>query len=124
MALSGFFYRYALVRSKRLVGEKLHSRMNIEINPVNRSKIGSKFRWYGKVNQKSSRFANVPFHSHINRKGRFSSGPPSRPARFPPVHASAFHLLSPSILEKFTFPTEVSVFLLFFFLILFLDTNF
>ena len=69
-AMSAILYRYAPVRSKRRVGEKLHSQRGIETNPANWSRIGSKFGWYGKVNQKSGRFANVPFHSHINKKGR------------------------------------------------------
>ena len=37
-------------------------------NPANWSRIGPKFGWYGKVNQKSGRFTNVPFHSRVNRK--------------------------------------------------------
>ena len=45
----------------------------------------------------------------MNKKGRFSSGPLSGPARLLRVHASAFHLLSPSILEKLSFPAEVPV---------------
>ena len=71
----------------------------------------SKFGWYGKVNSKSGRFVNVPFHSRMNRKGRSSSGPLSRPVRFLRVQASAFHLLSwllsPSILEKLSFTAGV-----------------
>ena len=82
---------------------------------MNRSRIGSKFEWYGKVNQKSSRFANIPFHSHMNKKGRSSSGPLSGPAGFLWVHASAFHLLSPSILEELSFHAEVPVFFYFIF---------
>ena len=107
-AMSAIFYLYALVHSKRLVGEKLHSHR--KTNLVNRSRIGSKFGWYGKMNQKSSRFANVPFHSHMNKKGRSSSGPLSGPAGFLREHASAFHLLFPSILEKISFPAEEPVF--------------
>ena len=103
------FYWYALVRSKRPVREKLHSHRGIETNPVNRSRTGSKFGWYRKVNQKSSRFANVPFHSHMNKNGRSSSGPLSGPAGFLRVHTSAFHLLSPSMLEKLSFPAAVPV---------------
>ena len=109
-----FILAYAPVRSKRPVGEKLHSHRGIETNPANRSRIGSKFGWYGKVNQKSSPFANVPFHFHMNKKGRPSSGPLSGPAGFLWVHASAFHLLSPSILEKLSFPAEVPVFFFYF----------
>ena len=63
-----FYWWYALVCSKRPVGEKLHSHRGIETNPVNQSRTGSKFGWYGKVNQKSSRFTNVPFYSHMNKK--------------------------------------------------------
>ena len=37
-------------------------------NPANWSGICPKFRWYGKVNQKSGSFTNVPFHSRVNRK--------------------------------------------------------
>ena len=46
----------------------------------------------------------------MNKKGRSSSGPLSGPAGFLRVHASAFHLLSASILEKLSFPAEVPVF--------------
>ena len=99
-----------LCRSKRPVGERLHSHRGIETNPANRSRIGSKFGWYGKVNQKSGRFSNVPFHSRINIEGRSNSGPLSGLPWFLRVHASAFHLLSPSILEKLSFPAEVPVF--------------
>ena len=108
--MNAILYWYAPVRSKRPVGERLHSHRGIERNPANRSRIGSKFGWYGKVNQKSGRFANVPFHSHMNKKGSSTSGPLSGPVRFQLVHASAFHLLSPSILEKLSFPVEVPVF--------------
>ena len=83
-------------------------------NPDNWSRICPKFGRYGKVNLKSSRFANVPFHSRVNRKGRSSSGPLSEPAEFLHVHANAFHLLSwllsPSILEKLSFPAPVFLF--------------
>ena len=77
-----------------------------------------KIRMMRKVNQKSDRFANVPLHSHMNKKGKSSSGPLSGPAGFLLVHASAFHLLSPSILEKLSFSAEVPVFFIF------LDTSF
>ena len=40
----------------------------IRKNPENWSRIGPKFGWYGKINQKSGRFTNVPFHSRVNRK--------------------------------------------------------
>ena len=108
-AMSEILYWYAPARSKRPVGETLHSHRGIETNPANRSRIGSKSGWYGKVNQKSGRVANVPFHSHMNKKGKSSSGPLSGPAGFLRVHASAFHLLSPSILKKLSFPAEVPV---------------
>ena len=76
-------------------------------NPANPSRIGPKFGWYEKVNQKSGRFANLPFHSHMNRKGRSLSGT----VRFLWVHESAFHLLSwllsPSILGKLSFHARV-----------------
>ena len=113
-AMSTILHWYAPVRSKRPAGERLHSHRGIETNPANRSRIGSKFGWSGKVNQKSSQFANVPFHFHMNKKGRSSSGPLSGPAGFLRVHASAFQLLSPSILEKLSFLAEVPVFLFIF----------
>ena len=94
---------FILVRSKRPVGARLHSHRGIETNPANQSKIGSKFGWCGKANQKSGRFANVPFHSHMSKKGRFSSAPLSGPAGFLRVHVSAFHLLSPSMLRNSLF---------------------
>ena len=111
--MSAILYWYTPVSSKRPVGEKLYSHRSIETNTANQSRIGSKFGWYGKVNQKSSRFANVPFHSHMNKKGRSRSGILSGHAGFPRVHASAFHLLSPSILEKLSFPAKVPVFFIF-----------
>ena len=65
-------YWYAPVHSKRPVGREVAFTQGrgIETNPANRSRIDSKFGWYGKVNQKSGRFANVPFHSGMNIKGR------------------------------------------------------
>ena len=102
------FYLYALVCSKRLVREKLYSHR--KTNLLNRSRKGSKFGWYGKVNQKSSQFTNKPFHSHMNKNGRSSSGPLSGPAGFLQEQASEFNLLSPSTLEKISFPAEVPVF--------------
>ena len=108
-AMSAILYWYPPVCSKRQVGERLHSHRDIETNPANRSRIGSKSGWYGKVNQKLGRFANVPFHSDMNTKGRSSSGTLSGLAWFLRVHASAFHLLPPSILEKLSFPAEVPV---------------
>ena len=49
----------------------------------------------------------IPFP--YEQKGRSSSGPLSGPAGFLRVHASAFHLLSSSILEKHSFSAEVPV---------------
>ena len=52
------------------VGDKISTCRGITSHrgiETNRSRIGSKFGWYGKVNQKSSRFANVPFHSHMSK---------------------------------------------------------
>ena len=109
-AMGAILYWYAPVCSKRPVGRELHSHRGIETNPANRSRIGSKFGWYGKVDQKSGRFANVRYHSCMNRKGRSSSGPLSGPAAFLRVHTSAFHLLSPSILEKRSFPADFFLF--------------
>ena len=51
----------------------------------------------------------IPF-PYEQKKGRSSSGPLSGPAGFLRVQASAFHLLSPSILERLSFPAEVPVF--------------
>ena len=136
-AMSAIFYLYALVCSKRPVGEKLH--LHRKTNPVNWSRIGSKFGWYGKVNQKSSRLANVPFDSHMNkRQVQFrstfricwvSTGTCKCISLTLSQHigenffscrsACAFHLLSPSILEKLSFPAKVPVFFS-----LFLDTSF
>ena len=113
-AMSAILYWYSPVRSKRPAGERLHSHRGIETSPANRSRIGSKSGSYGKMNQKSGRFANVPFHSHINTKGKSSSGPLSGLAGFPRVQASEFHLLSPSILEKLSFPAEMPVFFFYF----------
>ena len=58
----------------------------------------------------------IPFP--YEHKGRSSSGPLSGPAGFLRVHTSVFHLFSPSISEKLSFPAEVPVFFLF------LDTSF
>ena len=59
----------------------------------------------------SVRKRTIPFP--YEQKGSSSSGPLSGPVGFLLVHTSAFHLLSPSILEKLSFPAEVPV--LFFF---------
>ena len=105
-AMDAILYWYGPVHSKRPVGRGcIHTGVwKKSSKPVQNR---PKFVWYGKVNQKSGRFANVPFHSRMNRKGRSSSGPLSGPAGFLQVHASAFHLrswlLSPSILEKLSF---------------------
>ena len=50
----------------------------------------------------------IPFH--MNTTGRSSSGPLSGLSGFLGVHPSGFHLLSLSILEKLSFPAELSVF--------------
>ena len=104
-------YWSALVHSKKLKGREAAFTKGHGTNPANRSRIGPKFEWYGKVNQKSGRFANEQSHSRMSRKGRFSSAPFRGPAGFPRVHASACHslswLLSPSILEKLSFPAGV-----------------
>ena len=77
-----------------------------------------KFGWYGKVNQKSGRFANVPFHSHMNKKGRSSSGPLSGPAGFSTDTRKCISLtLSQYIGETLFFCRSACCFL-------FLDTNF
>ena len=71
-AMVTILYWYAPVRSKRPVRREVAFTQGrgIETNPANRSRIDSKFGWYGKVKQKSDRFANVPFHSGMNIKGR------------------------------------------------------
>ena len=69
-AMGAILYCYALVRSKRPVGSGVAFTQGYGKNPANLFRIGAKFGWYGKVNQKSDRFANVPFHSRMNRKGR------------------------------------------------------
>ena len=60
-------YRSGLVRSKKRLGEGLHSH-GYGKNQANRSKTGPELGRYGKVNQKSDRFAKVPFHSRVKRK--------------------------------------------------------
>ena len=104
-------YWSALVYPKKPVGREVAFTQGYGKNPANWSRIGPKFGWYGKVNQKSGWFENIPFHSRVNRKGRSSSGPLSGPAGFLQVPASVFHLLSwllsPSILEKLSFPAGV-----------------
>ena len=89
--MGAIIYWSALVRSKKPVGREVAFTQGYGKNPVNWSRIGPKF---GKVNQKSGRFTNVPFHSRVNRKGRSSSGLLSGPVGFLQVHASVFHLLS------------------------------
>ena len=70
MAMSAILYWYAPVRSKRPIGARLHSHRGTGTNLANRSRIGSKFGRYGKANQKSGRFANLPFHSYMNKNDR------------------------------------------------------
>ena len=119
-AMGAIAYWSVLVRSKKLVGRKVAFAQGCGKNPAKWPRIGPKFGWYGKVNQKSGRFTDVPFHSRVNRKGRSSSDPLSGPVGFLQVHASAFHLLSwllsPSILEKLSFLAGV--------FFLFLETSF
>ena len=114
MAMGAIAYWSTLVRSKKPVGRKVVFTQGYGKNPANWSRIGPEFGCYGKVNQKLGRFANVQFHSRVNRKGRSSSGPLSGSVGFLQVHTSAFHLLSwllsPSILEKLSFPASVLIF--------------
>ena len=107
-------YWSALVRSKRPVGREFAFTQKYGQNPANWSRIGPEFEWYGKVNQKPGRFANIPFHSCMNKKSRSSLGPLSGPVGFLQVHASAFHLLrwllSNSTLEELSFLASVFFF--------------
>ena len=60
-----------LVRSgpfQNPVGREVAFTQGYGKNPANWSRVSPKFGWYGKVNQKSGRFTNVPFHSRVNRK--------------------------------------------------------
>ena len=104
--MDAILYWYGPVCSKRPVGRGV-AFTRVWKNPANPSRTGPEFGWYEKVNQKSGRFANVPFHSRMNRKGRSLSGT----VRLLQVHASAFHLLSwllsPSILGKLSFRAGV-----------------
>ena len=59
------------------------------------------------MNQKSGRFVNVPFHPGMNRKGRSVQVHFLGLAGFLRGHASAFHLLSPGIVEKHFFPAVI-----------------
>ena len=115
MVIGAIAYLSALVRWKEPVGREAVFTQGYGKSPANWSGVGPKFGWYGKVNQKSGRFANVPFHSRVNRKGMSSSGPLSKPVWFLQVHANAFHLLSwllsPSISEKLSFPPGDFLFL-------------
>ena len=114
-AIGAVAYWSALVRFKKPVGREAALTQGYGKNPVNWSRMGPKFGWYRKVNQKSGWFTNILFHSCVNRKGRSSSDPLSGPVGFLQVHASAFRLLSwlasPSILEKLSFLADVFLFL-------------
>ena len=78
-AMGAIAYWSSLVLSKKPVGREVAFTQGYGKNPANLSRIGPKFGWHGKVNQKSGRFANVLFHSHVYRKGTSSSGPLSGP---------------------------------------------
>ena len=67
-AMDAIAYWSAVVRSIKPVGREVAFTQGYGKNPANWSRIGPKFGWYGKVNQKPSRFTNVPFHSPVNRK--------------------------------------------------------
>ena len=101
--MSAIFYWYALVRSKREVGEKLHFAQGYRNKPSepiqNRFKIRMVRKSEPEIEPVRKRY--IPFS--YEQKGRSSSGPRSGPAGFLQVHASAFHLLSPSILEELSF---------------------
>ena len=47
-AMSTILWWYAPGGPKRPVGLRLHSHRGMETNPANRSRICSKFSWYGK----------------------------------------------------------------------------
>ena len=69
-AMGAIAYLSALVYFKKTLGREVPFIQGYEKNPVNWSRIGPKFGWYGKVSQKSGRFAKVTSHSRVNRKGR------------------------------------------------------
>ena len=93
MAMGTIGYWSELVRSKKTLGREVAFTQGYGKNPANLSRIGLKFGWYKKVNQKLGVFANLLFHSRVNKKGRSSPGPLSGPVGFLHVHASAFQLL-------------------------------
>ena len=66
----------ALVRSKKPEGREVAFTQEYGKHPANWSRIGPKFGWYGKVNQKQGRFPNVytvPFPCEQKRQVQFRS---------------------------------------------------
>ena len=104
MAMVTILYWYAPVRSKRPVGSEVAFTQGrgIETNPANRSRIDSNS---GGMESEPEigpfRKRTIPFR--YEHKRQVGSGPLSGVAGFLRVHASAFHLLSTSILEKLFF---------------------
>ena len=74
-AISATLYLYAPVRSKRPVGARLHSHRGAETNPANRSRIASKFGWYGKSELEIGlvRKRTIPFPYEQKRQVQFRS---------------------------------------------------
>ena len=67
MAMGAIAYFSTLFHSKKPAEREVAFTQGYAKSPVNWSRIGPKSGWHGKVNQKSSRFEIVQFHSRVER---------------------------------------------------------
>ena len=106
-AMVRILYWYAPVRSKRSVGREVAFTQGYRNKPSepfqNRFKI--RVVWKSEPEIGPFRKRTIPFR--YEQKRQVCSGPLSGLAGFLRVHASAFHLLSASIVEKLFFPAGV-----------------
>ena len=102
-AMVTILYWYAPVHSKRPVGGEVAFTQGYRNKPREPRKIW--VVWKSEPEIRPFRKCTIPFW--YEHKRQVCSGPLSGLAGFLRVHASAFHLLSPSILEKLFFPAGV-----------------
>ena len=112
MAMGAIAYWSALVCSKKPVGREVAFTQGYGKNPANWSRIYPKFGWYGKVNQKSGRFANVPFPFPCERKRQVQFRSTFRTCWVSTGTCKCISLinlvtLSLCMLEKLSFPADV-----------------
>ena len=115
-AMVTILYWYAPVRSKRPVGRQVAFTQGYRNKPSEPFQNRFKIRVVWKSEPEIGPFRKRTVRFRYEQKRQVCSGPLSGLAGFLRVHASAFHLLSPGIVEKLFFPAGV--------FFLFLETSF